>query len=190
MTTQIRRGKTGPARDPDSERSRRDGYQLTALPASPCDDAPPPWPLAKYPIWRMSQAGNKVHDEAKEKAWKRREERLWRWLWSQPQARAWHRPEYGYMLMELAQWTRLSALCETDRASAADRTVLLRIGDRIGLTPAGMTQLGWKIAVGGEAAACDETARESARESVAEASKRREADGGPRIYQRRMSNGR
>jgi hypothetical protein len=43
-------------------------------------------------------------------------------------------------------WVRISALCESPDATAADKGSLHRFADQIGLTPAGLKENGWQIA--------------------------------------------
>ena len=74
-----------------------------------------------------------------------REKEVWRQLWHLPQAVAWHMPEYAYLVQTVAMYTRAVVRAEQSFANAADRTVLLRYADMIGMTPNGLARLGWLI---------------------------------------------
>lgn len=73
-----------------------------------------------------------------------RELELWEWAWSTPQAAAWARERWRWQAV--AMWVRISALCESPDATAADKGSLHRFADQIGLTPAGLRENGWAIA--------------------------------------------
>ncbi|MFY1588980.1 hypothetical protein ACN267_31320 [Micromonospora sp. WMMD734] len=46
----------------------------------------------------------------------------------------------------MAMWVRTSVICESAKATAADKNALHRFADQIGLTPAGLKENGWAIA--------------------------------------------
>lgn len=147
MASGGRRIRSGPNPDPNSRTSERRGYTLQDLPNTEYRGRAPQYPLPEHRVRKWDNDANRwvTLDEDTER-FRERELELWRWLWRQPQARAWRLPQYGYMRMELAQWARMSVICESPDAKAADRSILLRLADRIGLTPAGLAALGWRIA--------------------------------------------
>ena len=75
-----------------------------------------------------------------------READLWAWAWSLPQACAWDAPQYRHLLMSVAMWVRTYVVCEGSDATAADKGSLHRFADQVGLTTAGLRELGWTIA--------------------------------------------
>ena len=128
------RNRSGPAPSEDSGRSERRGFKLTALPAEGYQGPIPDWPLPKQ---------------------SEREEQLWQWAWRTPQACAWALPSESWRGQMVARWVRQAARCEGDEASAADHGQLHRYADQVGLTTAGLREMGWKVAV-------DEVAERSA----------------------------
>lgn len=120
------RNRSGPQPTPDSARSERRGIKFTALPAHGFDGDPPEFPLP---------------GETK------REAELWAWAWRTPQAWAWSQPSESWRLMTIAMWVRTYVLCESNEATAADKGSLHRFADQIGMTPAGLKENGWAIAV-------------------------------------------
>lgn len=146
MTSGGRRLRSGPPPDPNSRTSERRGYTLQSLPNTEYRGRAPKYPLPEYTVRKWDNDANQWTTlDAETERFRARELELWKWLWKQPQARAWKLAQYGYMRMELAQWTRMSVICESADAKAADRSILLRLADRIGLTAAGLVALGWKI---------------------------------------------
>lgn len=111
-----------------------------------------------------------------------------KWLWKLPQARAWHLPQFKWMIHELALYARLSTACEIAPAPTA-LTVLLRISDRVGMSAAGLQALGWKIEAEAERKPVDsEFTRRRAKELNQEsAAERSPMDETRHVYQRRMS---
>ena len=141
------RNRSGPPADPSSGRSDRRGFRLTALPAEgyrgPAPDFPLPEPTE-------------------------RELEVWRWAWRTPQACAWSMPSEQWRTRTVAMWVRLSVVCEEPGASASHLAQLHRFADQIGLTTAGLAEMGWKVAV-------DEMAdKREQREEQAEPVKQRE----------------
>ena len=186
MPSGGKRVRSGPAKDPNSEKSRRLGYTLQSLPNTECRMKPPEWPL----------------EPADDERVRRLEAEKWKWLgeaahatpppsvrlWKLPQARAWHLPQFKWMIHELALYARLSTACEIAPAPTA-LTVLLRISDRVGMSAAGLQALGWKIEAEAERKPVDSEftrrrAKELNRESAAE---RSPMDETRHVYQRRMS---
>lgn len=172
MPSGGKRVRSGPAKDPNSEKSRRLGYTLQSLPNTECRMKPPEWPL----------------EPADDERVRRLEAEKWKWLWKLPQARAWHLPQFKWMIRELALYARLSTACEIAPAPTA-LTVLLRISDRVGMSVAGLQALGWKIEAEAERKPVDSEftrrrAKELNRESAAE---RSPMDETRHVYRRRMS---
>lgn len=120
------RNRSGPRADPDSERSDRRGYTLTALPAEGYDGPVPDFPLP----------------DASD-----RELAVWGQAWRTPQACAWSMPSERWRIRTVAMWTRLSVRCEDRDAGAAHLAQLHRFADQIGMTTAGLAEMGWKVAV-------------------------------------------
>lgn len=84
-----------------------------------------------------------------------REAELWAWAWTTPQACAWSMPSEAWRLYTIAMWVRTFVVCEGSDATAADKGALHRFADQIGMTTAGLAEMGWKVAV-------DETAERRA----------------------------
>lgn len=117
------RNRSGPQPDEASGRSDHRGLKLTALPSEGYDGTPPKFPLGRPKV---------------------REQELWQWAWSTPQACAWEREPWRWH--SVAMWVRTAVVCEGSKATAADKNALHRFADQIGLTPAGLKENGWKIA--------------------------------------------
>jgi hypothetical protein len=144
------RNRSGPQADPKSGRSERRGFSLTALPAEGFDGAAPEYPLPKRDVWNVYFEDKKrvrEFDEGATEAQWGRELELWQWAWRTPQACAWSMPSERWRLMAIAQWVRTSVVCESSEATAADKNSLHRFADQIGLTPAGLKENGWAVAV-------------------------------------------
>ena len=120
------RNRSGPQPDPSSGRSDRRGLKFSALPAEGYAGAAPEWPMPNQSD---------------------RESELWAWAWSTPQACAWAQPSESWRLHTIAMWVRTAAVCEGDEATAADKGSLHRFADQIGMTPAGLKENGWAVAV-------------------------------------------
>ena len=119
------RNRSGPKPDPKSGRSEVRGYSLTALPAEGYDGPVPEWPLPN-PL--------------------ERELEVWEWAWRTPQACAWAMPSESWRARSVAMWVRLSVRCEDPEAGAALYAQLHRFADQIGMTTAGLAEMGWKVA--------------------------------------------
>lgn len=119
------RNRSGPAPDPNSARSERRGYKLTALPAEgykgPIPDFPLPSPSA-------------------------RELEVWETLWRTPQACAWSMPSESWRVIPVAMYTRTLVRCEDPEVPAALLAQLHRFADQIGMTTAGLAEMGWAVA--------------------------------------------
>lgn len=120
------RNRSGPKPDPSSARSDRRGYSLTALPSEGFAGKPPAFPLPEALP---------------------REIELWEQAWRTPQACAWSLPSERWRARTVAMWVRLSARCEQPDAPASLLAQLHRFADQIGMTTAGLAELGWKVAV-------------------------------------------
>lgn len=151
MTRGGSRNRSGPAADPNSGRSDRRGFKLTALPSSGFGGEPPAFPLPKREVFKKEtdEIGNVslVFDAARTKAVEIREVELWSWAWTLPQACAWSMPSESWRLQTIAMWVRTFVLCEGSDATAADKNSLHRFADQIGMTPAGLKENGWAISV-------------------------------------------
>lgn len=146
MTSGGARARSGPPKNPNSRTSERAGYTLMSLPNSGYDGKPPRFPLADYRIENITNDDGRVYDEEGSQSFKRRERKLWRELWKTSQACAWSLPQYQYMVYDVAMYCRLMVISETSTAKAADRALIPRYADRIGMSAAGLASLGWKIA--------------------------------------------
>lgn len=144
------RNRSGPQADPSSGRSDRRGVKLTALPAEGFDGDIPSYPLPKRDVFNVyfeDKARVREFDEGATEAQWERELDLWEWAWRTPQACAWAMPSERWRHMAIAQWVRTSVVCESSEATAADKNSLHRFADQIGLTPAGLKENGWAVAV-------------------------------------------
>ena len=130
MTRGGARNRSGPAPDPNSGKSDRRGLVFSVLPAAGYDGDAPDFPLMET---RESEA------------FADREAELWAWVWTTPQAVAWAVEPWRWHTV--AMWVRTAVVCESDRATAADKGSLHRFADQIGLTPAGLRENGWAVAV-------------------------------------------
>lgn len=119
------RNRSGPKPDETSERSDRRGYKLSALPAE-YDGPVPEFPLAKATD---------------------REVELWEQKWRGPHGAAWSQPSESWRWWDVALWVRTAVRCEAPDAPAALISNLHRLGDRAGLSTAGLAEMGWKVAV-------------------------------------------
>lgn len=137
MSSGGARAKAGPAPDPRSGRSDRKGIKFRALPPEGYQGDPPKWPLKR--MTRVTESGKTVADPVLTKI----EQRIWADAWRLPQAAAW--AAEPWRIYTVAQWARVAALCETPQAKAADRTVMLRLQEEIGLTGPGLARNGWVI---------------------------------------------
>ena len=136
------RNRSGPPPQEGSARSDARGYSLTALPAEGFDGPVPEWPLPP-------------RDDSLFAA---RELELWEWAWRTPQACAWALPSERWRTQTVARWVRQAVLCESHEAKAADHAQLHRYADQVGLTTAGLREMGWKVAVDEVGAARAQTA--------------------------------
>ena len=119
------RNRSGPKADPKSGRSEQRGYRLDELPADGYAGPVPTFPL----------------DEPTD-----RELEVWEWAWTLPQACAWSMPTEAWRQRTVAMWVRVSVKCEAHEAPASLLAQLHRFADQIGMTTAGLAEMGWKIA--------------------------------------------
>lgn len=119
------RNRSGPTADEGSGRSDRRGFRLTALPAEGYRGHAPDFPLPGPTA---------------------RELEVWAWAWRTPQACAWSMPSEAWRSRTVAMWVRLSVACEEPGASASHLAQLHRFADQIGMTTAGLAEMGWKVA--------------------------------------------
>jgi hypothetical protein len=54
--------------------------------------------------------------------------------------------EYRWMLPQVARWVRVAVRCDERESGAALFAQLRGLADEIGMTPGGMTRLGWRVA--------------------------------------------
>jgi len=120
------RNRSGPAADPTSGRSDRRGFKLTALPSEGYAGEIPDFPLP----------------DASD-----REITVWNEAWRTPQACAWSMPSEAWRARAVAMWVRTSVRAEDPEAPASLLAQLHRFADQIGMTTAGLAEMGWKIAV-------------------------------------------
>lgn len=150
MTRGGSRNRSGPSPDPNSQRSERRGYSVTALPAEGFDGTPPEWPLPERKVFYSEKdsegATVRVFDKAATRQVAERELELWAWAWSTPQACAWSMPAESWRLQTIAMWVRTMVVCEGSEATAADKNSLHRFADQVGMTPAGLRENGWAVA--------------------------------------------
>lgn len=118
------RNRSGPRPDPNSRTSERRGLSFTALDPQGFQGEVPEFPLP------LASA---------------RELELWVWAWRTPQAIAWNAEPWRHYTV--AEWVRWSVKAEQEDASAAVIAAKIRLADQIGLTPAGLKENGWAIAV-------------------------------------------
>jgi len=127
------RNRSGQGADPTSARSDARGYKLTALPSEGFDGDVPPIPFDAY-------TG--------------RELALWDDLWTTPQACAWSMQSWRWD--QVADLVRMKVRSEADDASVGVYAALRALRADLGLTPAGLKENGWAIAVDAVAAKRDE----------------------------------
>jgi hypothetical protein len=73
-----------------------------------------------------------------------REAEVWGELWRTPQAAAWSVEPWRWRVVGM--YVRWSVRMEDAEANAALVSQVIRLGDQIGLTPAGLKENGWQIA--------------------------------------------
>lgn len=142
------RNRSGPQPDPLSGRSERRGLSVSALPNEGFAGPVPRWPLPPAEVYRdvvVDKVRVREFDEDASVARREREAELWVWAWGTPQAAAWARESWRWHAV--AMWVRTQAVCESAEATAADKNALHRFADQVGLTPAGLRENGWAVAL-------------------------------------------
>lgn len=120
------RNRSGPKADETSGRSDARGYSLTTLPAEGYDG-----PVPDFPLPLPSD----------------RELAVWAQAWTTPQACAWAMSSESWRAETVAMWVRVKVRCEDPDCGAALLGQLHRFADQIGMTTAGLAEMGWKVAV-------------------------------------------
>lgn len=180
MTSGGSRNRSGRTADENSGRSDRRGYSLASLPAEGYDGPVPDFPLMSRRVYRWEFEDKRrfqVLDEETTELVADREAELWEWAWSTPQACAWSMPSESWRINTIALWVRTFVICESDEAKAADKSSLHRFADQIGLTTAGLAEMGWKVVV-------DKLAEKRAEKDAADNSE--SAEGEQPAQQRRL----
>jgi hypothetical protein len=146
------RNRSGPAADPTSGRSDARGYSLTMLPAEGYRGRTPKFPLPRRDVYHLVPAPDggkgkvREFDDEATVLVAARELALWKWAWRTPQACAWARTSERWRWHTIAMWVRTAVICESSEATAADKNSLHRFADQIGLTTAGLAEMGWQVA--------------------------------------------
>ncbi|GAA1337189.1 hypothetical protein [Arthrobacter roseus] len=117
------RNRSGPQKDPNSLTSAAQGVVFHALPAGGFQGEIPDFLLPNV---------------------SEREAEVWAELWRTPQASAWSLESWRWRVVSM--YVRWSVRMEDAEANAALVSQVIRLGDQIGLTPAGLRENGWKIA--------------------------------------------
>lgn len=120
------RTRSGPPADPNSGRSDRRGFKLTALPSEGYGgEAPPLEDFLPSPTSRH--------------------QRVWAQLWRTPQACAWSMESWRWPVV--ADLVKYVVRSEPADAPASLGTVVRQLRDDVGLSKAGLIANGWAIAV-------------------------------------------
>lgn len=119
------RVNSGPlAKDPTSRRRRNaPAANLTELPREGRQESPPDWPHGEVPSRAVAD--------------------VWLTLWRLPQAVAWAEQGFEYPVARLAV---LTVAAMDPEAPSAVLTEVRQMEDRLGLNPAAMQRLRWKLA--------------------------------------------
>lgn len=152
MASGGRRNRSGPKASEDSARSDARGYKLEALPAAGYNGPVPDFPLPRRVVkrWEYEEKSRyQVTDVEATDQVADRELELWQWAWTTPQACAWSLPSESWRLHTIAMWVRTFVICEGSDSTAADKASLHRFADQIGMTTAGLAEMGWKISLDG-----------------------------------------
>lgn len=145
------RNRSGPPVDPSSGRSDRRGLKFLMLPAEGyAESAPADFPLPRIQRYATTGSGKDretVYDRTGSDKLRKRELQIWRDVWTTPQAAAWAQPRWRWLWPTIGEYCRLKALVESaPDSNAALVAQLHRYRDQVGLTKAGMRELGWDIA--------------------------------------------
>ena len=142
------RNRSGPQADPKSLRSAERGIVLTALPSEGYRGEVPEFPLMRFSVFRWETEDKRryqVLDDDATETFREREVELWKQAWTYPQACAWALEPWRWNAV--AMWVRTQVVCESSDATAADKGAIHRFADQIGMTTAGLAEMGWKVAV-------------------------------------------
>lgn len=178
------RNRSGPGADPTSGRSDRRDFKLTALPSEGYQGDAPEFPLQPIVLFAEYFEGQgkdrtkvKERDDGETESFREREADVWDEAWTTPQACAWSIQSWRWPI--IAEYCRLKTVVEFDpSASAALVGQLHRYRDQIGLTPAGLKENGWAIAVDAIGAKREENAAASVPARVSSRSKLKVVPGG------------
>lgn len=171
------RNRSGPQKQEGSARSERVGFSLTALPAQGYDGPVPEFPLPRRSVMRWEYEDKRrfqAFDSEATAEVAQREAELWAWLWTTPQACAWSMPSESWRLHTIALYVRTFVICESGDSTAADKGSLHRFADQIGMTTAGLAEMGWKVAV-------DQLADRRAKQSAEQSNDAEGEDDSPRL---------
>ena len=114
--------RSGPPPDPNAIRRDRKSDQLTWLTLTGNREGPAPaWPLTEST---------------------KREDAMWARLWTTPQATQWEAQGWHD---EVALYVRTFCRASAQDGSTADRTLVLRQMEGLGLSAAGMSRLRWRL---------------------------------------------
>lgn len=122
MSSGGARNRSGPGKDLNSARSS--GLAFTNLPAGGFEGDAPEFPLPSPSERELS---------------------VWGRLWKSPQAAAWSQEEWRWPLVGM--YTRMFVRAEEVDAAPTLIGQLHRLADQIGMTPAGLKENGWSIAL-------------------------------------------
>lgn len=149
------RNRSGPGLDVNSGRSDARGISLTALPNQGYRGEVPEFPLPqivrvtgdrKRRGRRDDEADEVEVDDGATEVFREREVAIWETMWRTPQAAAWSLESWRWET--IAEFCRLKAVVELEPdANASLVGQMHRYRDQIGLTPAGLKENGWAIAV-------------------------------------------
>ena len=149
MTSGGARNRSGPQADPNSGRSDRRNFTLTALPSEGfIGDVPsfPLQPIVLFTEYFEDKVKVRERDDDETESFREREADVWAEAWRTPQACAWSMESWRWPIV--AEYCRLKTVIEFDPSkSAALVGQLHRYRDQLGLTPAGLKDNGWAIAV-------------------------------------------
>lgn len=123
MTSGGARARSGPPPDPNAIRRDRKSDQGTWVTlAGPREGPVPPWPLTES---------------------SKREDSMWERLWATPQAVMW---EANGWHDEVALYVRTFCRASAADGTTADRTLVLRQMEGLGLSAAGLARNRWRLA--------------------------------------------
>ena len=135
---------SGPAADPNSERSERRGFNVTELPPAGFSGEVPAFPLHPITLFVEGDRKEKIADDGGTESFRNREAEVWAEAWRTPQACVWSMESWRWPVV--AEYCRLKVVIEFDPgANASIVGQLHRYRDQLGLTPAGMRFNGWAI---------------------------------------------